>query len=129
MKEVELTIDNVTKCVCPMCPVQASSECIAAKRPDWERARTAAGDILAEYPTYPEAFDMDYQDLETTEVGRRHGFKKPEREDMIELYCSEAVGRSSCNDLDGAKPCQCPTCAVWASHQLDSTYYCMSGHK
>lgn len=129
MKEVELTIGNVTKCVCPMCAVQAGSACIAAKRPEWERTRTVAGDILAEYPVHPEAFDMDYRELEATEVGRRHGFKTPERTDMIQLYCSGAVGRSSCSDLDDTKPCQCPTCTVWASHQLRSTYYCMSEHR
>jgi hypothetical protein len=124
-KDVDLNIDNATKCVCPVCPVQAKSECIAAKRPRWERRRVAVGDILTEYPDHPEAFEMDYRKLEATEVGKGHGFEMPDTSDMMELYCSKTIGRSDCDDLDDTKPCQCPTCTVWASHQLDSTYYCL----
>jgi hypothetical protein len=126
MKEVALDIDNYTKCVCPVCPVQAASECVAAKRPAWKRMRMVVGDILSEYPAHPEAYDMEMATLETTEVAGKHGFKKPDAAEMLELYCSKAVNGASCHDLDGDRPCQCPTCAVWASHQLDSTYYCLS---
>ncbi len=124
-KEVELTIDNTSKCVCPVCPVQTASACTAAKRPRWEERRIAAGDILTEYPAHPEAFDMEMGELETTKIGERHGFRKPDTEDMIELYCSNEVGISNCEDLDGERRCQCPSCAVWTTHGLDSRYYCL----
>jgi hypothetical protein len=125
MKEVELSIDNSTKCLCPVCPVQTESDCTAAKRPGWEKGRMAAGDILTEYPDHPEAFGMEMGELEATQVGRRHGFKKPDTDDMMELYCSSAVSSSNCKDLDAKKSCQCPSCAVWATHGLGSYYYCL----
>lgn len=127
MKDVELTIANATKCICPVCPVQADSTCTAAKRPGWERERIAAGDVLAEYPDHPEAYDMDMAELETAEVGKRHDFEKPDAEAMIELYCRSAATGSDCEDLDATKSCQCPLCAVWATHQLVSEYYCLRG--
>lgn len=77
------------------------------------------------YPDHPEAFDMEMGELEGTEVGMRHGFRKPDTADMIELYCSRTVGSSSCNDLDDDKHCQCPSCSVWATHGLGSYYYCL----
>lgn len=48
--------------------------------------------------------------------------------DVIEgIYCAEAVGKSKCGDLDGTKPCNCPSCPVWESCGLDDTYYCLKG--
>lgn len=125
MSEVELTIDNSTKCVCPVCPVQADSACTSGKRPHWERRRTSEGDILAEYPAHPEAYDLEMEELEAAEIGRRHGFEKPDTENTMELYCAGKVSRSNCGDLDGKRACQCPTCTVWAAHGLDSSYYCL----
>lgn len=125
MKPVDLNIDTSSKCVCPVCPVQAESECTAAKRPRWEKRRIAAGDILAEYPVHPEAFDMAMEELEASDVGARHGFERPDPGDMMELYCSDRVSASNCKDLDRAQSCQCPTCTVWATHELDSSYYCL----
>lgn len=125
MKEVALNIGNLTKCLCSVCPVQADSGCIAAKRPEWKKTRITAGDILTEYPDHPEAYDMEMGALEAAEVGKRHGFEKPDTADMIELYCSNVVSSSNCKDLDGTKRCQCPSCAVWVTHGLDSYYYCL----
>ena len=48
--------------------------------------------------------------------------------DIIEgIYCADAVGKSRCNDLDGTKPCLCPTCDVWKENNLRSTYFCLHG--
>ncbi|MDA8188512.1 MAG: DUF2769 domain-containing protein [Dehalococcoidales bacterium] len=43
------------------------------------------------------------------------------------MYCSEAVGKSRCNDLDNTKACICPTCAVWSENNLSSSYFCTRG--
>lgn len=122
--EVLLNLDNATKCICPVCPVQAASECIAARRGRWEQGRLAAGEILAEYPTHPEAYDMAFERLTVSELATKHAFAS-DTSRMIELYCAKSVGASDCEDLDSRQSCQCPTCAVWATHHLDSAYYCL----
>lgn len=50
----------------------------------------------------------------------------PDPEMMIRLYCS--IGESSCQDLDGAQPCLCPTCPVWDDYDLNAQYYCLRGN-
>ena len=48
--------------------------------------------------------------------------------DVIEgIYCAEAVGKSKCDDLDGTKACNCPSCPVWESCGLNGTHYCLKG--
>lgn len=48
--------------------------------------------------------------------------------DVVErLYCSQAVSKSICSDLNQALPCQCPTCAVWHENGLRRQYYCIHG--
>lgn len=126
MKEVQLNIANSTKCLCPGCGVQAESACIAAKRPGWRKTRIAIGDVLTEFPTHPEAFEMPVAELAATDIGKQHGFEAPDTTEMIELYCSAAVSASNCMDLDSEKRCLCPTCAVWAAHGLGAYYYCLS---
>ena len=82
------------------------------------------GRILEEYPHHPEAYEMEMGELENSEVGRENAFIQPNPEDMQELYCSKAVGKSNCGDLNDGEMCQCPTCAVWSANSLGSTYYC-----
>ncbi|MCL6431203.1 MAG: DUF2769 domain-containing protein [Anaerolineae bacterium] len=43
------------------------------------------------------------------------------------VYCSQAVGKSTCTDLDGNLACVCPTCAVWQENGLQTNYFCMRG--
>jgi hypothetical protein len=48
--------------------------------------------------------------------------------DVIEgIYCASEVGKSKCDDLDGTKACNCPSCPVWESCGLNGTYFCMRG--
>jgi hypothetical protein len=127
MKDVELNLSNYSKCLCPVCPVQAKSTCIAGKNEGWREVRKSAGRVLRQYPDHPEVYDMDLGELQKSETGKDQRFSKPAPEEMIELYCCKLVGKSNCNDLDVGQPCQCPTCAVWASHDLGGYYYCTSG--
>lgn len=127
MKEVELNLNNYSKCLCTVCPVQAKSECVAAKREKWLEVRRSLGRVLRQYPDHPEAYEMDMGELAESETGKDQDFRKPAAEEMIELYCCKTVGKSNCVDLDGEKSCQCPTCAVWTSHDLKGFYYCAKG--
>lgn len=43
------------------------------------------------------------------------------------IYCAVAVGQSRCGDLDGTQACNCPTCPVWETYELDDTYFCIRG--
>ncbi len=51
----------------------------------------------------------------------------PDPDDVEGIYCSFQKGKSSCTDLDVSKACLCPTCPVWRSHSLDTSYYCVKG--
>lgn len=48
--------------------------------------------------------------------------------DMAEgMYCSQAVGKSKCNDLNGDLSCICPTCQVWQMYGLKERWFCIGG--
>ncbi len=51
---------------------------------------------------------------------------KPEPKDLkpIGMYCAQAVGTTSCDDLDEDKGCICPSCPLWSENDLQETYYC-----
>jgi hypothetical protein len=51
---------------------------------------------------------------------------KPEQ--MIGLYCSSVIGKSTCNDLDASQECVCPNCMVWTENHLKSMHYCTEGN-
>ncbi len=129
MKEVELNLNNYSKCICPECPVQGESKCVFAKRENWARERKAAGRILKGFPDHPEEYDMDMAEVEKSDFGKKQGFRKPQPQEMIELYCSKQVGRSNCADLQKGESCQCPTCSVWGSHDLNDYYFCLKDYQ
>lgn len=118
---VVFNISNYTKCLCPVCPTQAESSCLADKDDSWKAKRRQVGAVLMEYPQHPETYEMDAAELENHEAASKHGFSKPDRDDMRELYC--AIGRAACGDL-GNKICVCPDCAVWRGSGLIDKYYC-----
>lgn len=43
------------------------------------------------------------------------------------LFCSHAVGKSECTDLNTSLACNCPGCPVWTRNDLGSTYFCTRG--
>lgn len=122
---VPFNISNYTKCLCPVCPMQAESECIAAYDEDWRRARSQAGAILMEYPDNPETYELEIEELLEHETARKLGFSRPPRESMRELYCS--IGKASCEDLAEGKRCICSDCAVWKAQGLRQMYFCLQG--
>lgn len=85
MGEVELNISNYTKCLCPVCPVQAESGCIAARKSSWVEARKGAGRILKQYHLHPETYEMEMGSLQENEVGKEQGFR-------AKLSDSQALG-------------------------------------
>ncbi|MCL6106675.1 MAG: DUF2769 domain-containing protein [Actinobacteria bacterium] len=127
MKEVELNISNYSKCLCPVCPVEADSPCLYTRQKTWRDARRQLGKVLKQYPEHPEAYEMPMQELEASDTGKDLHFAKPAPANMRELFCSEAVGRSDCQDLSGERTCQCPDCMVWEGYRLGSGYFCVRG--
>ena len=101
MGEVEFNSENVSKCLCPVCPVQGTSECVNGKLQKMQ-------EMMAE--------DIDI----ATVIGP---------EDVPGLYC--ASGEASCTDLYYHEECQCPKCNVFKENELAKGkpvgYYCRDG--
>ena len=98
MPRVEYTIQNLENCRCPNCPVRESSSCIASKVAGMGQSHTSGS--TARMPA-PQAVQM--------------------------LFCSHAVGKSDCADLNASMACNCPGCSVWSVNELNSSYYCTRG--
>lgn len=98
MPKVEYTLENLSNCRCSNCPVRETSSCIANKVA--QMGHLSSSQAVARMPA-PEAVQM--------------------------LFCSQAVGKSECNDLDTNKACNCPGCSVWTQNQLSSSYFCTRG--
>lgn len=48
--------------------------------------------------------------------------------DLIEgIYCSSAVDKSKCGDLDATLSCQCFSCPVFEECGLTDGYFCVRG--
>ncbi len=127
MKTVELNISNYTKCLCPVCPVEAGSSCLYNRQETWRDDRRQVGEMLTEYPEYPEVYEMPMDQLQQNPVGDDNQFVKPAPANMRELFCSKAVGKSSCRDLDSQRQCQCADCQVWTDSGLGDGYFCVHG--
>ncbi|MBI2863071.1 MAG: DUF2769 domain-containing protein [Chloroflexi bacterium] len=98
MPKVEYTIQNLESCRCSNCPVRESSNCIAGKVAELGQISSSGG---AQRMPAPQAVQM--------------------------LFCSQAVGKSECNDLNASMACNCPGCPVWSVNELNSTYFCNRG--
>ncbi|MBI2864104.1 MAG: DUF2769 domain-containing protein [Chloroflexi bacterium] len=98
MPRVEYTATNLQNCRCSNCPVRETSACIAGKV-------AALGQMHTSGATAPMAAPQALQ----------------------MLFCSHAVGKSECTDLNTKLACNCPGCEVWTSHNLASAYFCSHG--
>ena len=98
MPKVEFTISNLENCRCSNCPVRESSSCVASKVSQMGQSHTSGS--AARMPD-PQAVQM--------------------------LFCSQAVGKSECTDLNASMACNCPGCSVWSVNQLSSSYFCSRG--
>ncbi len=117
MPRIEYNQDNCMKCQCADCPVQVKSSCTIAKRPKWDNMRQ---DMMKM------GMDGGTQGQSTMPAHMEEmNMLKPS--EMIGLYCSSTIGKSTCNDLDPSQECACPTCMVWMENGLNSRHYCTEG--
>lgn len=127
MPKIEYNGENCMKCQCAGCPVQAMSQCTMDKRPAWNKMRTDMMKMMKEHGQMgTPGMSMD-GGTETGMKMEQMGMEMLAPEQMIGLYCSSAIGKSSCGDLDGAKDCVCPTCRVWNENNLSQYKYCIHG--
>jgi hypothetical protein len=101
MSIVEYDQDNVAKCQCGNCPVQSQSACTKGKIQNIAKMME--------------------------EMRSADGAGMPDPQTMPGLYCSEPVGRTSCDDLNFEQGCICGTCPVHQENNLHSGYYCKAG--
>ncbi len=101
MSKVDFSLENVQKCLCPTCPVQADSACVKEKL-------------------------MELQEMMPKIM---EGEVKAEPEMVPGVYC--ASGKASCPDTDFSKMCQCNLCAIWKEYDLSDGepmgYFCRDG--
>lgn len=112
-KTVAYNADNIMKCQCTSCPVQAASSCVMAKKqaiaPMMEQMSGTMGDGATMM----------------SEQSGMGGMMLPPAADMPGMYCSTGV--ATCTDLDFAQGCICPSCPVYMNNSLDNTKYCKKG--
>lgn len=101
MGKIEFTGENVMKCLCPNCPVQADSKCVMDK-----------------------VKKMDEMMSEDVDIASMIG-----PEDVPGVYC--ASGKSSCSDLYFHEECKCVDCPIFKENDLMKGepvgYFCRDG--
>jgi hypothetical protein len=102
--KVPLTMENIDKCNCKMCPMQAQSAC--------------AKDLQSKMMEMKQSMQDGKMQMMT-----------PMPEMVPGVYCSS--GNATCKDLDFSKMCICPTCQVFKEHNLMTGtpmgYFCRDG--
>lgn len=53
--------------------------------------------------------------------------KLPPADQIEGMYCSPAVDKSACDDLDSMLACQCFSCPVFEECSLSDGYFCIRG--
>lgn len=102
MLKIEFNLENMEKCLCTECPVQAESSCVKDQLKIMEESK--------------HSIDID------------SGFiLEPEK--IPKLYC--ATGKTSCGDLYFHEECQCKNCTIWKEYDLEvrgaPAYFCKNG--
>jgi hypothetical protein len=130
LKTVSYSMDNILRCRCTTCPVQASSSCATGKLQamsgmmDEMRRIVPGGESIS---AMPDASSMSGMPEMSSMSGMPGGLDLtlPSAQDMPGMYC--ATGKAMCDDLDYDQGCDCPACAVWVDNHLDSLKYCSKG--
>lgn len=98
---VEFNMENINKCLCKLCPVQANSDCVRIKMKIIQEKMSEDIDIAV--PVEPG--------------------------DVPGLYCSS--GKTGCDDLYYHEECKCMDCEVFQENNLMENkplgYYCRDG--
>lgn len=139
MAKVEYNSENCMQCMCPSCPVQVMSNCTLNKREKWlEMQKEMNAMMMKEMPGMASSMGVRggmsgmSMPMESMPMGKEKEEKGMEMEmlqpqEMIGLYCSSEIGKSSCSDLDTTQSCSCPSCMVWMRHNLTQYKYCTEG--
>lgn len=102
MLKIDFNPENLEKCLCTTCPVQAKSSCIE--------------DQLKIMEEIGHASDID-------------GGYMVDAENVPKLYC--ATGKTNCGDLYFHEECQCKDCRVYIENDLETRgapgYFCKHG--
>jgi len=100
--KIELNLENLKKCQCPDCHVQADNSCIKQQT------------ILLEEKGHSTDLNGEFV-LEADEIPL--------------LYCVK--GKSICEDLNFHEECQCVKCLIWKEYDLEARgnegYFCRYG--
>lgn len=130
MTTVTYDLGNITKCLCPGCPVQADSSCamgrlqrMSGMLADLKRI-VPGGETI---PAMPDASSMSGMPEMSAMSAFPGGLERtlPSAQEMPGMYCS--TGQAACDDLDYEQWCVCPTCRVWIDNRLEDTRYCHTG--
>jgi hypothetical protein len=102
--KVLLTMENIDKCNCKMCPMQAKSTCA-------------------------QGLQAKMMEMKKSMMEGKMTMMTPMPEAVPGVYCSS--GKAICKDLDFTKTCICPTCPVFKEHNLIAGtpvgYFCRDG--
>ncbi len=108
MVNIEFNMENIGKCQCPACPVQAKSGCAMGKLDDLKKT-------MASDPP------------ETAVATEQEVISHPER--VPGVYCS--TGKATCTDIDTSQPCKCGDCDIYNENKLSEGepggYFCAQG--
>lgn len=85
-------LENIQKCICTTCPVQAESKCAKEKA-------------------------IKMQEI-MQKMAESEEITMPAPEDVPGMYC--ATGKATCNDIDPSKECQCANCLIWEENDLEN---------
>lgn len=116
--------ENLQKCRCGTCPVHNASACVAQRQQAMQPAMAgpSMGSGMAGEPMPSMGGGtMARPSAEAQSV------MLPDPNMIEGIYCSQAVGKSECADLNGRLACVCPTCAVWQGYNLLTNYFCIHG--
>lgn len=102
MIKIKFNQQNLEKCLCLECPVQAKSSCVSDQLKIMRETKHS----------------MDIDSVYILEPGK-----------VPKLYC--ATSKTSCSDLNFHEECLCINCDIWKEYDLEvrgaPAYFCKNG--